>query len=443
MTMPLWFMKFLIRTRIAGWLPSVRRLSNGGSAHLHYFSDRVLTAPIEELLDTAYTPNAIGPNVIDLNQPGPHFDAPLGPSRLNAESRWIPSSWGTSELRNAIADLYIRRDGRAVDPDQEVVVTHGASAAYAAVLDAVINPGDGIAMFDPSSPLFALGAKSRRAQIRWISTWTEEGRLRFPTAAFERAVRTAKLLVLCDPMNPTGACLSPEDLDYIAWYASAYDVLIFMDESYRHFRYEIRHRSIATIPSIQHRTLTAGSVSQGWGLGSARIGWLAGHRHLLQACALTANLSAPWVSPLCQQLAARAIGESDAALTPIQDRLRGRRDYVVDRLQAMGLEAERPSGGVYCWVAVSPLGLDGRTFAQRLLHEHQVLVRPGCVFGPSGDGWVRISFAVEDGRLREGLSRLAAFVNQLRNPCNPANPTEPIPSKPEHERRAVAAFSRD
>ena len=88
----------------------------------------------------------------------------------------------------------------------------------------------------------------------------------------------------------------------------------------------------------------------------------------------------------------------------------------------MGLEPELPGGGYFAWVPVSALGLDGRAFAERLLKESRVLVGPGCAFGPSGAGHVRVSFATDDGRLREGLSRMGAFVERLKNPTAPIPP---------------------
>lgn len=414
--LPLWLRKLLIRSRLAGFLPAARRLSDGGTSFLRYYSDRVLAAPVEELLDPAFCPGPVGPGVLDLNRAVPQFDPALGRTRLDSHGGAAESSRGSAILRNAIADHHIRLDGREVDPERELLVAHGASGAFASVLDAFVNRSDSVVLFDPCSPLFHLGAKSRRARIRWVPTWTEHGRLRFPRGAFDRAVRGAKLLVLCDPLNPTGACLSTDDLEYIAWFTAGYDVLIYSDESYRRFRYDGRSRSIATMDGANGRTLTGCSFSHGWGLEAARIGWLAGHRHLLQACALASNLSAPWVAPQAQHLAARALGESEESFAPVLERFRSRRGYVVDRLQAMGLESEQPSGGYFVWVSVASLGLDGRTFAERLLRDRQVLVGPGCAFGPSGNSYVRISFAADDGRLREGLTRMAAFVNGLRHP---------------------------
>ena len=91
-----------------------------------------------------------------------------------------------------------------------------------------------------------------------------------------------------------------------------------------------------------------------------------------------------------------------------------KRQVTIDRLRGLGLEPEWPAAGYFVWLNVASLGLTGRSFAEKLLKEQQVLVGPGCAFGPSGTHHVRISFAAEAGRLREGLSRLGTFVRELR-----------------------------
>jgi aspartate/methionine/tyrosine aminotransferase len=241
-------------------------------------------------------------------------------------------------------------------------------------------------------------------------------------------MRRAKLLVLSDPANPTGACFDPADLEHILHVAARRDVLVYADESFARLRYDGRGRSLATLPGGDKRVLTAGSVSQGWGLGSVRVGWLAGPRPLVRACALTACLNAPYVPAVCQQVAARVLAGSDADFAPTLEQFRGRRQYLFDRLRGLGLEPDRPAGGYFLWVRVAGLGLDGRAFAERLLREQRVLVGPGCAFGPSGDGHVRVSFATDDGRLREGVARLAAFVSGLRNPGEVRTETETEPA---------------
>ena len=255
------------------------------------------------------------------------------------------------------------------------------------------------------------------------------------------------MLVLSDPGNPAGGVLGDEELDHIAWIAAAYDVLIYADESFSRFRFDARGKCVGKLPGADRRILTAGSLTQEHGLGSLRVGWLAGPRHLIRACGLVQNLSAPFVSVVCQQAAARVLNGNDNDFSNSLDRLRGKRDYAVERLRGMGLELDRPSGGYFLWVPVAGLGLDGRAFAERLFREEAVQVGPGCAFGPASAGHVRLSVAGDDGRLREGLSRMAAFVERLKNPI-PANLPVPLKEevaelKPELEvERPLPAFNR-
>lgn len=420
MAFPLWLTKLLVRTRLAQFTPRARRLTDGGASFLRYYSDRVLAAPVEELLDPAFVPDAVGPDVIDLNQPATRVEAAVDFGRF-ATDRWGETSpRGLLELREAIAARYQRLDGRTVDPRTEIHITHGATGAYTAALEAFVNPRDRVVLFDPCSPLFALGARARRARIRWTPTATEDGRCRFQTSDFERAMRGAKLLVLANPWNPSGGCLAHEDLEYIAWIAAAYDVLVYVDEAFSRFQYTARGKSMGSMAGADRRVLTAGSMTQEFGLSALRVGWLAGPRHLVRACGLAANLHAPFVPIVCQQAAIRALAESDEAMTAKLERLRGKRDYALNRVRSMGLEVERPGGGYFLWASVTGLGLDGRSFAERLYREDQVHVGPGCAFGPSGAGRIRISLAGDDGRLREGLARMAAFIERLK--CRVVSP---------------------
>lgn len=415
MAIPFWLTKLLVRTRLARFSPRARRLTDGGTAYLKYYSDRVLAAPVEELLDPAFVPAAPNFDVLDLNQPTP--DAPAARGAISVGRTDVLCAPGRvpvtlPELSKAIAGRY-KQAGRTVNPATDVIATHGATGAFAAALDAFVNPGDRVVLFDPCSSLFNLGVRSRHAAVRRVPTWVEDGRLRYIARDFERAMRGAKLLVLSDPNNPTGARLANEDLEHIAWIAGGYDVLVYLDESFAAFRGE-RTRTFAAMPGADRVTVTAGSVSQEFGQAGMRVGWLAGPRHLVRACQLAMNTSAPYVPPVCQQAAAKLLADPPAPETA--QRFQSKRQYTLDRLRAMGLEPEAPGGGYFVWVPVTGLNLDGRAFAERLLREERVLVGPGVAFGPSGTGHVRVSFAADDGRLREGLGRLAAFVERLKNP---------------------------
>lgn len=410
MALSFFWKRLLVRTGLARFHPATDRLAKGGRKFLRYYSDRVLAAPVEELTDPATFPDADGTDVLNLNRSAPPVEAFSG-GRPPGYHFGTASANGDTALRSAIAE----RCGRNVNPDEEVLVTHGATAAYASVLDAFVNPGDRVVLFDPCSPLFALGAKSRRANVRWVPTWTEDGRTRFVLEGLAKAVRGAMLLVLADPTNPTGGMLTTEDYEQIAWLARRQDVLIYLDRSFGRYHYaDSPPPAYAEVPGMENRLLTAGSVTQGYGVGAARVGWVTGPKHLINAVSLMANLSAPFVSASSQQIALKALTAAESLFTPTRELFRRKRDYTLERLRGMGLEPTTPTGGYTCWVSVAGLGMTGRAFAEKLVREQRVLVGPGLAYGPSGKDCVRVSFAEEDGRLREGLTRLGQFVAGLK-----------------------------
>jgi aspartate/methionine/tyrosine aminotransferase len=420
---PLWITKALVRAGIARWLPSVRRRLGGGAAYLRYLSDRCLAAPLDELLDLAsFMPPVIdrwlNGDAIDLAGIAPRLELPP-PAARSAAARGYPPPGGLPELRAAVAD-HLARGGLTVNAIDDVLITAGATAAFATALDAFVNPGERVAAFAPTSPLFRIGLTHRRARVRWVPTTAESGRLRFHMEPFTRALAPAKLLVLSHPANPTGGVFAADDLEQIAWWANRLDVLIYCDESFARFRDE-QHVSIGALKSAAARTLNAGSVTCGWGLASARVGWLAGIRHLVRPCAVTAALTNPFVAVSGQHAALAALRQPEESFTPVRAAFAAKRRYAVERLGFAVRGADIQSGSLFVWLPVNSLGLTGRQFAERLYAEKRVLVTPGDLYGPGGDNCVRLSLAADDGRLREGLSRLAEFVAELP----PAARTQP------------------
>jgi len=399
--------KLLARTGLARLLPSVRRELNGGEDYLRYYSDRTLAVPIGQLTDPALLPDVHSPESINLALGTPPCEVPVSSTRVLSDCR-PASAWGDIELRSELATHLHLEHGAEYDPADEVLITHGATGAFAAAIDAFVNPGDPVVLFDPTAPIFPVGLSHRRARVRWVRTWGDAGRVRFPMDAFTKAMRGAKVLVLADPVNPTGCVFAPEDLEQIAFWARKHDVLIFQDVSFDRWRSEPAKARLAPLPNANGRILTCGSFARSHGLTAARVGWLAGYRHLVRPCAAAAFLSAPFV-PALSQLAARksfpGVCPSPNETNPICPR----RDYVRNRLLEMGLQPWEASAGFFLWVP-TPTGEAGFVYAQRLLTTMGVLVNPGHVFGPSGQRFIRISFATDEGRLREGLNRLAEFV---------------------------------
>jgi aspartate/methionine/tyrosine aminotransferase len=400
--------KLFARTGLARFVPSVRRALAGGEDYLRFYSDRTLAVPLDQLADPALLPTVHTPDAINLALGSPPCDLLLPAIRGLSDRRPTPA-WGDIDLRTELAIQLHLDHGVEYDPADEVLITHGASGAFAAAIDAFVNPGDPVVLFDPTAPIFPLGLAHRRARVRWVPTWSDDGRVRFPMDVLTKAMRGAKLLVLADPVNPTGCVFAPEDLEQVAFWARKHDVLIFQDASFDRWRSEPAKARLASLPHADGRVLTCGSFAKSHGLTAARVGWLAGYRHLVRPCAAASILSAPFVPALCQQAALHALRTGDARMNDVRSDFAARRAYVRDRLQEMELEPWPAAAGFFFWVPASN-GETGADFAQRLLSATGVLVNPGQVFGPSGRSFVRISYATDEGRLREGLNRLAEFV---------------------------------
>ena len=425
MRQPLMLLKLLIHTGLARLLPSLQRRLEGGADFLCYYSNRLLCSPLAELERTVASLEPVGAEVIDLARGSPCFDLlPSSSTKLPADRRGWPPLAGLPELRAAVAERLRAENDLAVAPSSEVLITSGIFGAVQIVLDAFVNRGDRVVLLDPCSPMYPLLARTRLARIRWLATWMENGRTRFRIDQLARALRGARLLVLNSPANPTGGVIAPEDREEIAWWADRNDVLILSDDAFVCYQQDGRHISIASLPRARTRTLTTGGVSQSHALASARVGWLTAHRHLLRPCLATAALRSPFVPTISQQIALTALRIDPREMEPIYAEFASRRRYVCERLRAMELNPIWPAGGFFLWIPVWQLGVSGRRFAEGLLRERQVRVSPGDLFGPSGAGYIRLSFALDDGRLQEGLDRIADYLQA--DPVRPAPQAQPI-----------------
>jgi aspartate/methionine/tyrosine aminotransferase len=254
--------------------------------------------------------------------------------------------------------------------------------------------------------------RQRRARIRWLTSWLENGVIRLRFDQLAKSLRRARFIIVNSPANPTGGIFAAEDLEQIAWWAKRRDVLILNDGVLRQYEYEGPTPDIAAFRPARSRTLTVGSVSKSHALGAVRVGWLVGSPQLIRPCIATAALQTPLVPTVCQQIALSALECTREALDAIRTDFASRRRYAFERLEAMGLNPPWPAGAFFFWVPVGELGVTGRAFAEKLLHNKRVLVTPGDLFGPSGTNYVRLSYAAESGRLREGLARMSDFLRE-------------------------------
>jgi aspartate/methionine/tyrosine aminotransferase len=407
----------LIRTRLAGLVPAINRLSEGAGPFLAYYSRQALRAPTPDLLALNRLQEVLGPDVIDLGPAVPAFDqidqcAATLPSRYSP----CPDPCGNLALRHALSHHLGDELNIDASPLDGILVTPGGGAALDTVLQAITNPGDRVVVTDPCPSLYRFVLRNRGLRIKRLRTWMEGGHTRFRYKSLLKTLRGSHVLLIASPDSPTGGTLATEELDQIAWWAHRRDIVVIDDATFARFRYDGDSARLVHMPKLSKRTLTIGSLSKAHGATAARIGWIAGHRHLVRPCALVGSLPTSPLSPVAEQAALRALGGGMAAFAPIQAEFRCRRRYVHDRLKAVGMMPPWPSGGFFFWISVKGLGITGMEFADRLLTAKRVRVWPGSLFGPSGNDRIRLSYGGDPGRLREGLNRFCEFVAEFGSP---------------------------
>jgi len=351
----------------------------------------------------------------------PDFDTPpqvieaAVASLRRGETHYTPNA-GLPALRRAIAEDLRDYDGVSYDPDGEIAVTSGGMEALLLALLTVIEPGDEVILPDPSYTNYRDQILIAKGVPVYVPVREESG-FQFDPADLERAVTPrTRAIMLNTPANPTGGVASRALLQEIAALAVRRDLYVLFDEVYKSLFYgEEPFFNIAAAPGMRERTLVIDSCSKTYAMTGWRVGWIAGPARVVGCIPKLQENVCSCVPAFVQHAAACALRTAGADAARMRDAYRRRRDVIVRGINAIpGLSARTPEGAFYLFVNIQETGLPSEAFAMRLLEEGRVALSPGSAFGPSGEGFVRISYASDEAVLREGVARIAAFMARLR-----------------------------
>ncbi|ADU95393.1 aminotransferase [Geobacillus sp. Y412MC52] len=320
---------------------------------------------------------------------------------------------GLLELRQEIA-AYLRRKFH-VDycPETEILVTVGASQAIDLALRAIINPGDEVIIVEPSfvayEPLVVL------AGGRPVAVCTSgEDKFQLNPAHLERAItERTKAVIICSPNNPTGTVQSRTELEAIARLAESHDLLVIADEIYAELTYEGEYTSMAAVSGMRERTILISGFSKGFAMTGWRLGFAAAPDEILQAMLKIHQYAMMCAPTMAQYGALEALRSGERDVAEMRNSYRRRRNYFVASLNEIGLPCHLPGGAFYAFPSIKPTGLTSEQFAERLLIEEKVAVVPGNVFGQSGEGYIRCSYASSLEQLQEAIKRMKRFLARL------------------------------
>jgi aminotransferase len=325
------------------------------------------------------------------------------------------SNLGLLSLRKSISRYVENFFHVDYDPAKEILVTVGVSEAIDIALRALLNPGDEVIFHEPCyvsySPSIVM---AHGVAVPVVTTKEDEFSLK-PEAVAAAITPRTRIIFINFPTNPTGACASRADLEGIAKLAIEHDLIVMTDEIYSELRYDDTepHVSIASMPGMKERTILLHGFSKAFAMTGFRLGYACAPQPIIEAMMKIhqyAMLCAPIMS---QNAAIEALEHGTPAMQAMRSSYHQRRDFLVRRLNEIGLDCHTPGGAFYVFPDIRSTGLSSKEFAMKLLEEESVACVPGGAFGPSGEGFLRCCYATAFDDIRTATDKIERFVGRL------------------------------
>jgi len=332
---------------------------------------------------------------------------------LESGNTHYTSNKGMPELRETICDS-VRSDlGLDYNPSEQILITTGVSEAVDLAFRATLNPGDEAIVPEPCYVAYAPDIVLSGGVARSVPTRLEEEfRLR-PEDVSAAVTDKSRVLLLSYPNNPTGAIMTRSDLEELADVVVENDLLVVSDEVYAKLTYSGSHASFAQLEGMQERTVILNGLSKSHAMTGWRIGYALGDPDLVGAMTKIHQYTMLCAPTMAQVAALEAMQKGDEEMVHMRHEYNLRRRMFVSGLNRIGLDCFEPKGAFYAFPSVRSWGLSSEEFAERLLKEQKVAVVPGNVFGQSGEGFLRCSYATSREELIEALDRMEIFLSGL------------------------------
>lgn len=332
---------------------------------------------------------------------------------IDGENRYTHPR-GTLELRKALADKLRLHNGMDVDPEVNVMVTCGATAAFEAVCAALLDPGDEVVVFEPSYPYHLQALRRYGAVVQTVPLLPSRWDIDWEAVATSVSERT-KFLLVNTPGNPTGKVWSAQELTRLGDLAIRNGAMLVTDEIYEYMTFDgLRHTSAASLADLNDHVITIGGYSKTFSITGWRIGYAVAPP--LIASAMTAFLDAVYAcapSPLQQAVAHGVRTFENSFYEQMQCKYEGKRDLFFDGLLSAGLKPLKPAGSYYMLAGFDDAfpGMSSMDFARHMIERAGVGAVPSGDFvrEPSRAPWVRFCLAQEDGILMDALDRLSGL----------------------------------
>ncbi|MGG1396481.1 aminotransferase [Bacillus salipaludis] len=390
-------------------------MKNGYSSYISQLAKDIQPSGIRKFFDLA----ASMEGVISLGVGEPDFVTPwnIREATILSLEQGITSytaNPGLLELRQEICKYLNNRFSVEYNPKDQVIVTVGASQAIDLAFRAILNQGEEVLIVEPAfvayAPLVALAGGKPVP----VSTSPDNGFKVTPEQIEAAITEKTKAILLCSPNNPTGSMLTREDLTELAKIVEKHDLIVVSDEIYAELSYDETFTSFAAIDGMYERTILINGFSKGFAMTGWRLGFLAAPVEFVEVMLKIYQYTTMCAPHMLQIGAIEALRNTFHEVEEMRKSYRRRRNFMVQALNEIGLDCHVPGGAFYVFPSIRSTGLSSEQFAEELLIAEKVAVVPGNVFGESGEGYVRCSYATSMQQLQEALKRIQRFVESRK-----------------------------
>lgn len=361
---------------------------------------------------------AQGVDVIDLGIGAPDLPTPkfiidklCEEVQLAQNHKYSPYD-GSKEFREAVAYFYKHHYGVELDPNTEVLTLIGSKEGIANLIQAVINPGDTVIIPDPGYPVYKTAVHLAGGKSSYLPLDRENGYVPLFDEVSEEDKKAAKLLFLNYPQNPTAATVELSTFLQAVTFGRENNIAIVHDAAYDLVTFDdYKAPSILQVPQAKEVAVEFGSLSKSFNMTGWRIGYVVGNKELIGALhTYKSNIDTSQFLAI-QKAAAHAL-RSDLSDTEKHSAIfKERMERMHQGLTEAGFEVDKPRGSIFLWPRI-PDGYTSAEFAEKLLEDAGIIVTPGTAFGPSGEGYIRISLSVQLDRIDEVIRRIKEFTGR-------------------------------
>lgn len=356
-------------------------------------------------------------DIISLTLGEPDFATPqhiidAAAQALDDKYTHYTSPYGIPELRDAIADK--SQDENKIPCERKNVIVTPAKHAIFSTIMSLVDEGDEVMLPDPCWVSYVPCINLVGAKPVFIKTEEADRFAVTPEKVSEAITPHTKMIILNSPSNPTGNVAKLDELKGIADLAIDHDMLVLSDEIYEKVIFEGEHHSIAALPNMFERTITVNGFSKSYAMTGWRLGWAVAPRPLLNELAKIQQHSITCCTSFAQYGGVAALKGDQQCILEMVEQFKARRDLAVEGLNKIeGIHCTSAPGAFYVFFGLD-FNISSQEFVEELIEHAHLALTPGSVFGPSGEGYVRMSCAASQDTLGRGIERIEDVVAKLK-----------------------------